>query len=194
MKRDGACGVPAPCQAPINRTLAGLAHQRADVFSFTASAPCEAICLDEKHGSVNAPEMASSRPLGSDGKYPKIRYIIPAAVRKEAKRGLEMRALYGRGGTDVGRDRAKQLVSAQSVTLRDVVFMRSYFRRHAGDNLSTTGRPSNGLIAWLLWGGHAGRQWVESAYDRAARDGLISAATAKRQSQRRQQTKAGKSR
>ena len=39
--------------------------------------------------------------------------------------------------------------------------MVSYFARHQGDNLSGTDPPSAGYIAWLLWGGDAGRDWAE---------------------------------
>jgi hypothetical protein len=46
--------------------------------------------------------------------------------------------------------------------------MHSFFSRHAVDKKGKgwkqgeEGYPSNGLIAWLLWGGDSGRSWAES--------------------------------
>lgn len=105
---------------------------------------------------------AGAMPLGSHGKYAKKTFAVPAAVKKAAKRGLQLREVYGRGGTEVGLARARQLsTGSPKVTLRDLVHMRSYFRRHAVDNLTQRDPPSNGWIAWLLWGGDAARDWAE---------------------------------
>jgi hypothetical protein len=46
--------------------------------------------------------------------------------------------------------------------------MHSFFSRHEVDkqgrgfNSGEPGYPSNGLIAWLLWGGDSGKSWAES--------------------------------
>lgn len=102
-----------------------------------------------------------SRPIGSHGSYPRLTFRVPAAVREAARNGLALHREYGRGGTDVGIDRAKQLVSGRpALTLRDTIHMRSYFARHSVDNLSQKDPPSNGWIAWQLWGGHAGKRFV----------------------------------
>jgi hypothetical protein len=43
--------------------------------------------------------------------------------------------------------------------------MRGYFARHASDRSAagwgSRSNPSAGWIAWLLWGGDAGRAWAE---------------------------------
>jgi hypothetical protein len=52
------------------------------------------------------------------------------------------------------------------VTLRDIVYIHSYFQRHAVDKLWQRDPPSNGWIAWLLWGGDAGREWATKIYER----------------------------
>lgn len=43
--------------------------------------------------------------------------------------------------------------------------MKSYFARHKVDkrakNFGDDENPSAGYIAWLLWGGDAGRDWVK---------------------------------
>ncbi len=109
---------------------------------------------------------AGARPLGSHGKYEHKTFDVPKSVAIAARDGLALRKKYGRGGTDVGESRALQLSKGSpKVTLRDVVHIRSYFRRHAVDNLHQKSPPSNGWIAWQLWGGYAGREWAEEIYE-----------------------------
>lgn len=103
--------------------------------------------------------------MGSHGRYEERTFAVPAAVAAAARDGLRLRKKFGRGGTDVGEDRAKQLSTGHPrVTLRDIVHIRSYFQRHAVDNLHQKDPPSNGWIAWQLWGGNAGRAWAEKIY------------------------------
>ena len=87
-----------------------------------------------------------------------------AAVAKQAERGLALREKHGRGGTDVGRDRAHQLMKRQTVSDRDIKDIYSYFARHAvdkqGQGWADRKEPSAGYIAWLLWGGDAGKAWI----------------------------------
>ena len=88
----------------------------------------------------------------------------PKAVAEAARRGLELREEHGRGGTEVGVRRAEQLMERGVVSDRDIKSMYSYFARHEVDKLgrhwADPARPSAGYIAWLLWGGDAGRDWI----------------------------------
>lgn len=90
---------------------------------------------------------------------------IPKNVQANAKRGLDLRAEHGFGGTKVGEATARLLAAGGTVTARKVRHISRYFPRHAGDNLDQDGKngqpPSRGYIAWLLWGGDAGRTWSE---------------------------------
>lgn len=85
-----------------------------------------------------------------------------------ARRGLRLREKFGRGGTQVGVDRARQLAERRELTDADVKSMHSYFARHAVDKATATHRwnsnedPSAGFIAWLLWGGDAGHAWADA--------------------------------
>jgi len=85
-----------------------------------------------------------------------------------AKRGLKLREEFNRGGTQVGVDRANQLAAREDVSEADVKSMHSYFARHAVDKDTHTHQwdsdddPSAGFIAWLLWGGDAGKEWADS--------------------------------
>lgn len=84
-----------------------------------------------------------------------------------AKRGLRLREKFNRGGTQVGLHRAHQLAQRRLLDARDVKSMHSFFARHQVDkegkehHWNSDRDPSAGFIAWLLWGGNAGRIWAE---------------------------------
>gem|GEM_PF-522039 len=89
-------------------------------------------------------------------------FTPPDSVRSNAERGLEMRREHGRGGTQVGVARARDLANG-NVSLKTIGRMRSFFARHDVDAKSREEDPTSAAnIAWLLWGGDAGRRWVES--------------------------------
>jgi hypothetical protein len=62
--------------------------------------------------------------------------IPPAEAAAAAKKGLELREKFHRGGTSVGVHRAKQLAERRDVSLRDVIAMSAYFARHEVDKAS----------------------------------------------------------
>lgn len=84
-----------------------------------------------------------------------------------ARRGLRLREKFGRGGTDVGVRRAHQVADQRDLDAADVKSMHSFFARHAVDKDAKThawnsdSDPSAGFIAWLLWGGDAGKAWAD---------------------------------
>jgi len=84
----------------------------------------------------------------------------------EAKRGLAWRKEFNRGGTEVGVARARDISNRKSLPVSTIKRMHSYFSRHAIDKdgegfyEGDKGYPSAGRIAWALWGGDAGRAWV----------------------------------
>lgn len=100
----------------------------------------------------------------------------PRAVAEAAEKGLELRERHGRGGTDVGRRRAEQLIEGEPVSDRDIKSMYSYFARHAVDKRARRwadeNKPSTGYIAWLLWGGDAGREWIDDLRARLREVGI----------------------
>lgn len=94
-------------------------------------------------------------------KYSHIDFSPPEGVRKAAARGLELRKKHKRGGTAVGVARARTLSNGQSVTPETAKRMHSYFARHEVDKKGEGwGEDSAGYIAWLLWGGDAGKSWA----------------------------------
>jgi hypothetical protein len=94
-------------------------------------------------------------------------HVPPQAVRNNAKRGLELREKHGRGGTAVGVARARDLSNGKALSLDTLKRMNSYFARHEVDKKGEGwGVDSAGYIAWLLWGGDAGRSWAKSITNR----------------------------
>lgn len=88
-------------------------------------------------------------------------FVPPQTVRSNAKRGLELREKYGRGGTAVGVARARDLSNGKSISYDTIKRMNSYFSRHEVDKKGEGwGKDSAGYIAWLLWGGDAGWSWA----------------------------------
>jgi len=83
-------------------------------------------------------------------------FVPPQAVRAAAKRGLELRRKYGRGGLPTreagqqgigsGVARASTLASGKGVSLETVKRMKAFFARHQGNKASKTddGKPGNG--------------------------------------------------
>jgi len=97
-------------------------------------------------------------------------FVPPQGVQSNARRGLELRREFNRGGTEVGVARARSLSNGQSIPLETIRRMVSYFARHEvdkkGEDWGNTSNPSAGYIAWLLWGGDAGKTWADSISER----------------------------
>ena len=95
---------------------------------------------------------------------------------EEAKRGLEWRKEFNRGGTQVGVARANQLVGKERLSPNTVLRMYSFFSRHEVDKQAEgfergeDGYPSAGRIAWALWGGDAGFSWSKTKRDQIMRE------------------------
>ena len=109
-------------------------------------------------------EVASRHALG---RFDHIDFSPPDGVRAEAQRGLDWRDEYGRGGTEVGVARARDLSNGRNVSPDTARRMASYFARHEADKSGEgwspgeDGYPSAGRIAWALWGGDPGRAWAD---------------------------------
>lgn len=94
------------------------------------------------------------------------------AMAREAERGLAWREEFGRGGTEIGVARARDIKNRRNLSLDTVKRMKSYFARHEVDKQGQgwspgeDGYPSAGRIAWALWGGDPGKSWANNIVDR----------------------------
>ena len=103
-------------------------------------------------------------------------YSPTQGMKEEAQRGLDWRREFGRGGTAVGIARARDIVNDKDLSEDTVIRMYSFFSRHEVDkkaegfNQGEDGYPSNGRIAWALWGGDAGFRWSKAIRDRLEKE------------------------
>jgi phage gp29-like protein len=117
-------------------------------------------------------------PSGEDGsdeiqQFGKDRFALSdidltptAEMASAAERGLDLRRKHGRGGTEVGVARARDLSNRKTLSPSTVRRMHSYFARHEVDKQGEGwGEDSAGYIAWLLWGGDAGKSWAKRKVD-----------------------------
>lgn len=101
------------------------------------------------------------------------------AMANEAKRGLAWRDEFGRGGTAVGVARARDIKNKKNLSDSTVKRMHSYFSRHEVDKKGKgfkqgeEGYPSNGRIAWALWGGDAGQSWARKKAEAMQKKSLL---------------------
>ena len=85
----------------------------------------------------------------------------------EAAQGLEWREEFGRGGTEVGVARARDIKNRVNLSIKTIKRMFSYLSRHEVDKKGQgfysgdEGYPSAGRIAWALWGGDVGFAWTK---------------------------------
>jgi hypothetical protein len=90
-----------------------------------------------------------------------------------AARGLAYRREFGRGGTEIGVARARDISNRRALSEETIRRMAAFFSRHRvdldaeGAKPDEDGYPSAGAIAWMLWGGDpsdpagAGAGWAE---------------------------------
>jgi hypothetical protein len=102
-------------------------------------------------------------------------YTIPDSVVAEAKRALEWRKKEKRGGTPVGTNTARTLAKGGQIGIAKVRHIAKYFPRHQVDKKGKGYKPgqenypSNGRIAWALWGGDASERWASAIVERENR-------------------------
>jgi len=100
-------------------------------------------------------------------------------MKIEAQKGLNWREEFNRGGTRVGATRARQIVANENLSDDTVKRMYSFFSRHEVDkqaegfSAGEDGYPSNGRIAWALWGGDAGFAWSKRLVEKMKEDRSI---------------------
>ena len=98
-------------------------------------------------------------------------YKPTAGMITAAKRALEWRREYGRGGTAVGVARARDISNGKRLSEDTVKRMHSYFSRHATnkakhyDAKENDGGPTAWRIAWDLWGGSGAFTWSKGITD-----------------------------
>lgn len=105
-------------------------------------------------------------------------YTIPGGVQAEAKKALKWRHEAKRGGTPVGLNTARTLAKGGQIGIEKVRHIAKYFPRHEVDKKGKGWEPgeehfpSNGRIAWALWGGDAAWRWAQAIVERENKKAL----------------------
>lgn len=135
-----------------SRTISALSNLTIDTLVSMTERALEVIEKSDKQSLIkDRKELA---------RYSDIDFKPPQGVADAARRGLELRDEYGRGGTATGIARARDLANRKTISSDTIRRMVSFFARHE-DNKDTPPEEGNGMIAWLLWGGDPGRTWSE---------------------------------
>lgn len=119
--------------------------------------------------------------LVAAGKGSSSKYTIPKSAQAEAKKALEWRKEHKRGGTNVGLNTARTLAEGGQIGIEKVRHIAKYFPRHEVDKKGKgwkpgeDGFPSNGRIAWALWGGDAAWRWARAIVEREEKKALRAA-------------------
>jgi HK97 family phage portal protein len=97
-------------------------------------------------------------------------------MKTAAKRALQWKEEGFDGGTRIGLARANQIVNGDNLSDDTILRMYSFFSRHEVDKRATgfssgeEGYPSNGRVAWDLWGGDAGFSFAKKNRDRIIKE------------------------
>lgn len=163
-------------------------HHTHDVDGRTMYMPCDEMSdyseiTGQEHASDDDPSLIDSKAIEDVDLKP------TEEMAEFAARGLELREEHGRGGTEVGVARARDIKNRSNLSPETVGRMANFFGRHRVDldapaaDPSHDEYPSAGVIAWMLWGGDpnnpddAGNGWserkleeIESAREKAKDD------------------------
>jgi hypothetical protein len=157
----------------------------AAIIAIAGQVKSGAITSDQAHQLIHItfPALTHEQVRALLGEAPmqlkkKVKLAIPDSfeptqeMADEAELGLKWREEYGRGGTEVGVARARDISNRRNLSFDTVQRMNSYFARHEVDKEATgwnqgeEGFASAGRIAWQLWGGDAGRDWAAAIIER----------------------------
>ena len=161
------CGVD--WAAPMKRSGAPCSHSRGESYKGKVAMLEMRNIGFKEYSFVNVPADSNStiRLVSSNVQESQEAdsYKPTSGMVSEARRGLEWRDEFNRGGTGIGISRARDIVNGKNLPLDTVKRMYSFFSRHEVDKKAEgfspgeKGFPSNGRIAWALWGGDAGYSW-----------------------------------
>lgn len=109
------------------------------------------------------------------GRKSKVMIKVPKNVKNVALYSFKLKKMGFGGGIETGWKRAKQLATREAIPIEDLRYMRAWFARHLYASYPSykqwkkAGRPKDpkwhkkhGIISWLIWGGDAAFNWVNS--------------------------------
>jgi HK97 family phage portal protein len=150
---------------PLNAILAELAPQ-----FLTYSDAGEGFPWGNAPGSIAGGQPAAmpgedAEKSAKFAEYPGLRFVAPQGVRDAARKGLRLHE-EGRSGDGLKPQtvaEARTISAGRDVSPDKIRRMNAWFARHASDRKPGWNKPgaeTPGHVAWLLWGGDAGRTWA----------------------------------
>jgi len=133
-------------------------HHTHDVNGRTMYMPCGEMSdytelTGEEHSGDDDLDLVDAKAVGDID-------LKPSETMSDlADRGLKLREEHGRGGTEIGVARARDIKNRDNLSPETVGRMVNFFSRHRVDLDAPAAKPSHkeypsaGVIAWLLWGG-----------------------------------------
>jgi len=118
------------------------------------------------------PILTENPNIEPEGKNTSLKFYPNNTMIENAKRALQWKEEGKDGGTRIGLARANQIVNREKLSEDTIVRMYSFFSRHEVDkkaqgfNKGEEGYPSNGRVAWDLWGGDAGFEWSRNIVEK----------------------------
>lgn len=111
--------------------------------------------------------LPEASPVGSAAQLSKSEgNTPPQGVRDACRRGLELAPEYGGPGlTEGAKQRARSMAAGNAVSGDQAAKMSAWFARHDANYSRESSPPSPGYVAFLLWGGDAGRSWARRVSD-----------------------------
>lgn len=159
----------------VARAIGCQGHHEHDVDGRTLYMPCERM---ETYSAITGEEHAGDDdPTLQPKAIDDVDLQPTEGMAALAARGLKLREEFGRGGTEVGVARARDIKNRENLSPETVGRMANFFSRHRVDLDAPAAKPghddypSAGVVAWLLWGGDpadpagAGAAWADRKLD-----------------------------
>jgi hypothetical protein len=128
---------------------------------------------DEEETEEKEEEDEEEEKKESSVKIAEVSLVPPEGVRSAAKRGIKYHSegKAGDGFESATLARAKRIAAGEELTPEHVKRMHSFFERHAGGRSDKAGQGeiTPWDVAWLAWGGNAGRSWAASKVEELER-------------------------
>jgi hypothetical protein len=109
------------------------------------------------------------------GKKSSIMVSIPKNVKKWGEYAFKLKKMGFQGAIETGIKRGKQLSSKEKIPIEDLRYMRNWYARHiytsypgfkkwieAGKPKSKEWHNKRSIVSWIIWGGNAGFNWINS--------------------------------
>lgn len=129
--------------------------------AFPTSFPCPSTSFSLPNGETKNLERSMADLSKND--------LTPLkGVQQACQNGLDLKDEHGgKGLVENTIHAAQQMAKGKAIDEAHVKKMHGWFARHETDKREGWNNPPTpGFVAWQLWGGDAGKRWVDRLYER----------------------------